>query len=87
MHPFVSMKKQAEILFGEFIEANGEIRISESDVDELLQRLNRIFNKEIKSINVLLKLFTTKRLERMSRDQKKSTYHKYKLIEEQDVKK
>lgn len=66
-------------MFEEFIKKYGVTRIPESDVDELRQQLNITLNEKYKSINPLLKRFTTKKLERMSRDQKKSTYHKYKL--------
>ena len=79
VHPLIPKEKQAEQVFEEFIKKYGVTRIPESDVDELRQQLNITLNEKYKSINPLLKRFTTKKLERMSRDQKKSTYHKYKL--------
>ena len=79
VHPLIPKEKQAEQVFEEFIKKYGVTRIPESDVDELRQQLNITLNETYKSINSLLKRFTTKQLVRMSRDQKKSTYHKYKL--------
>lgn len=79
VHPYVSMEEQANMVFDRFIQKYGESGIPESEVDELRQQLNITLNETYKSINPLLKRFTTKQLVRMSRDQKKSTYHKYKL--------
>ena len=79
VHPYVSMEEQANMVFDRFIQKYGESGIPESEVDELRQQLNITLNETYKSINSLLKRFTTKQLVRMSRDQKKSTYHKYKL--------
>lgn len=79
VHPLIPKEKQAEQVFEEFIKKYGVTRIPESEVDELRQQLNITLNTKYKSMNSLLKRFTTKKLERMSRGKNKSKYHKYKL--------
>lgn len=81
VHPFVSMKKQAEILFGKFIEAHGKTQISQNDIKRLKNGLNKIFNTSLTSINSLMNRFSMARIERMSRDSKKSSYNKFKIID------
>ena len=82
VHPLIPKEKQAEQVFEEFIKKYGVTRIPESAVLDLVQRLNGIFNTKLKSVNTILKKFTSKKLERTTGTLEKSSYHRFKVTDE-----
>lgn len=82
VHPLIPKEKQAEQVFEGFIKKYGVTRIPESAVLDLVQRLNGIFNTKLKSVNTILKKFTSKKLERTTGTLEKSSYHRFKVTDE-----